>query len=202
MTAFDGNLYLSGWSGLTYTDIQTFNGKTIPSANQTSVNNLIKSVEDYIERECARNFKVLATDDYYSEIFTSGKTSYQLSSYPITLKKIILNSQTVYDSSSQTNIYTLNLDFYIKHNRIYFPGTAEASGYYNDLEFRYNISQFWGDDVKQAIIRVVSDIYLNRANSGKPITNMSFSGVSFGFLQDETTRMMKDIISYYRIPIL
>lgn len=198
----DGSLYQSGWSGLTYADIQAFNGKTIPSADQSPVANLIKSLEDYICRATGRNFLVVSGEEYYSETFTSGEKRYTLKGFPFTIKKIIVNSVTVYDSASPlTGQYILNTDFYIKHNKVIFPNSLGATGYYNDVQIQYTITQFWGDDVKQAIIRVVSDIYLNKKYSGKSLNSFSFSGLSLDFKNDGLTQMLNDIISYYRVDI-
>lgn len=198
----DGSIYQSGWSGLTYTDIQGFNGKTIPSADQTPVANLIKSLEDYICRATGRQFLVVSGAEYYSETFTSGQKRYTLKGFPFTIKKIIVNSVTVYDSASPlTGQYILNTDFYIKHNKIIFPNGLGATGYYNDVEVQYQITQFWADDIKQAIVRIVSDIYLNKKNSGKSLSSYSFSGLSLDFKDNGLTQMFDDLISHYRVDI-
>ena len=198
----DGSLYFSGWSGLTYLNIQAFNGKTIPTASQTPVNNLIKALEGYICRMTGRNFFVVSGNDNYVETFQSGNKIYTLKGFPILLKKITVNGVVVYDSASPlTGTYILNTHFYIKHNKIIFPDCLTATGYYNDVEIQYQITKFWEDDLTEAMIRIVSDIYLNKAYSGKGLTSFSFSGMSLNFKDEGLTRTFEDLIAFYKVDL-
>lgn len=202
MAKKDGSLYYSGWSGLTYSSISAFNGRTIPSADQSSVTSLIKSLEDYICRMTGRQFGVLSEEDYYSELFTSGKNSYILKGFPIDLKKIVVGGVEVYVKGQTGKGYDLNVDFYVKNNRVVFSGGLPASGNFFDVEFQYNIVKFWGDDVAEAIKRAVSDIYLNKDKSGKGLNSFSFGGMSYSFKDEGITKMLDDVIGYYRVYLM
>lgn len=191
------NLLLSGYSAITYTDIQTFINRTITSGEQTLVASLIASVESYIARLCDRQFKT-ATD--FTDIFDVDGQEYIFYNYPIKeVTKIVSGGVTLYDKTSITNTLVENTDYYVYDDRIVFEYEPEyTNSPRRALEITYNIEKFWGDDVTLVIKKWVSEMFTAKEFAGREMSNISVNGVSTGFDTAKTPAYVQKVIDAYR----
>lgn len=191
------NLLLSGYSAITYTDIQTFINRTLTSGEQTLVTSLITSVESYIARLCDRQFKT-ATD--FTDVFDIDGQDYIFYNYPIKeVTKIVSGGITLYDKSVQENNYVEGIDYFTYDDRIMFEYEPEyTNSPRRALEITYNIEKFWGDDVTLAIKKWVSEMFTAKEFAGREMSNISVNGVSTGFDTSKTPAYVQKVIDAYR----
>lgn len=193
------NLYISGFSGLTHSDISTLIDKTLTAGQQTVVSDLITSIELFLCHQTNRQFHTTHT---YYETFNAGKYRYIPKNTPIKeVTKILLDSATKYEKDGESNTLTLGIDFFVYPNEIVFE-TLLSSGVNNRraLVIYHTIEAFWGEDVKLAIKRMVADLFLSSEYGTKPITNLSISGgLSMGFDNKAIPDFFQKIINQYRI---
>lgn len=197
-----GNLFLSGYTGLTHSDIANFTGKTLSAAEQTQVTSLIASIEDYISRQCRRNF-VYATggnDQSYFDTLDAGQDKYYLFNFPIKeVIKITVDDVIKYEKNGGSNTLVLGKDFFVYDNYVKFATIPySTSDNRNALKIYYYIYQFWGEDIKLAVKQWVSDLILNREYAGKPLTSLNANGFSLNFDTDSIPSYIKSLIDQYK----
>jgi len=88
MSAVDGKLFQTGYSGLTDEDISSFLKRTFTESEKDLANELIESVEDEMCRATNRNFKIndgenVPTDIQYYEYFSADFLKVMLQNTPI-----------------------------------------------------------------------------------------------------------------------
>ncbi len=192
-----GDLYLAGYSGLTQSDISNFLGKTFSSQEQSLASSLIASVEDYIARQCRRNFKYSDSggDQVYFDTLSGGANEYMLHNFPV---KAI--TKVVVDGVDITSQLTLGTDYTFDDNKIYFLTLVPLGGRTNIviLKVYYTIYQFWGEDLKTAIKQYVADVISNREYAGKPLLALNANGFLLHFDKDAIPQYLQAIINQYR----
>ncbi len=198
------NLFYSGYSELTPNDIGNFIGKELSSTEQAVINSLIQSMELHIARNCNRNFLHDLSGNSYYQVFDAGKKEYCTFNLPIKeITKIELDGDIEYDIEEESNDYVLGSDFFVYDEGITFYTITKSSiNDRNALKIYYTIEEFWGEDVKLAIKRWVSEIFLSREYGGKKVTSFNFSGYSLDFSEDEIPEYIKEVISNYKKPII
>jgi len=200
----NANLYITGFTGLTYADIAGLTGKTLTSAEQTLVTGLIASAESHFASQCRRNFKDLGNTDSYYETFNAGKNKYYLSAMPIKeVRKIELDGVVKYLKGGSSNILTLGVDFFVYDNYIYFDTILDSSvNNRRALKIYWAIENVVGEDIKLGIKQWVSELFLNREFAGKQLNTVSNSGVSMGFDANTIPNYIKQLVSVYQIALL
>lgn len=182
MSAVDGNLYQTGYSGLTDTDISTFLKRTFTASEKVLVNNLITDLEDELCRATNRNFKVDdGADDptlvQYYEYFTADFLKVMVQNSPV-------NSMVAIevDGVDKTSLYTENVNYWIYDNYIVFSNTVVGTGYdLKSVKITYTIKKFWGRDVTLMLTKWVAYEFLKSENAGVGNSSMSFAEVAQTF---------------------
>jgi hypothetical protein len=201
MAAKKGNLYYSGYSGLTALQVASFLSKTLTTEEQQILNSIISAIELYIAKKCRRNFKYDLGADVYEETFDAGNVKYYFSNFPIKeITKITIDSADVYVKGGNNNQYELNEDFFVYDDYIVFETVIPTSSN-NDrqsLKIQYNIDQFWGEDVVLAIKQWAAQIFSQKEYGGKNVSSFNFSGFSLSFSESEIPSYVKEIINSYK----
>jgi len=201
MADINGKLYKSGYSGLTHTDIANFLSKTLSAAEQAVVTSFILDVEDFFCRACRRNFFIAdGTTDQYYELVDAGKSKYYLTNGPIKeILKITVNSTDWYVKGGSNNKLTLGTDFFVYENHVLLETVPYSST--DDrraLKVYYTIEQFWGSDLKLAITRWVSALFLSREYGGSTIKRFNVQGLSIDFDENGLPNYVNAITESYR----
>jgi len=208
MTAQKAYLYLNGYSGLTYTDIANLTGRTLSATEQALITDLISDYEDFIARQCKRQFVIQSKDvpavaqDYF-ETADAGKYRYYYFNLPIKIvTKILLDGNVIYDATQQTNQITLGVDFYVYTDYIQFVTPPQSAlDNHNALEIHYTIDKFWGNDVVLGIKRSVAETFLGGQYGGKDVNQLNTSGFSVSF-NNNLPVYIKSIIRNYKKIVL
>jgi len=197
------NLYLTGYSGLVYSDISGLTGKTLSAAEQAVVTNLIKEVESYLCSKTKRQFRVIdsgSTKQIYHEVFDAGGYKYALHNFPIyRVQKIEVDGVTKYEAGGSNNELTLGVDFFVYDDYIRFASSPVSSvDNRRALKISYELEQFWGDDVKLAIKRAVSEMYLSKEYGTKGVKSIGLTGDFSISFDDQIANYLKEVIANYR----
>lgn len=200
-TKKDGRTFHSGWSGLTYTDIQSFIGRTLNVTQQGVVTGIIASKEAEIASKCNRNFgdSSLFT---YEEKFACGSDCYYLQNSPIneiTNISIDGNNKYIKGNPSQST-YVLYQDFDVDDVKVNFY-TVDESSVYNSraLVIEYSISKFWNVDVIDVLKKMVSAEYLAREYGGIEPNVLSSAGITINLNTLKFEKELADLIARYRV---
>lgn len=203
----DATIFLSGYSGLVNSDIAAFLGRTFSSQENTLATSLITAVEDFIARNCKRQFKqndgaATPADIIYQETFDGGEMEYFTHSFPLKeVTKITLDGVTQYEKGGSSNVYTLGTDFFVYPDRVIFNGIVPASSVNNmqALVIEYSIKLFWGEDVKLAVKRWVAEIMSQREYGGKTVTRASTGGgLSLDFNSKDIPDYVQEVVKRYK----
>lgn len=200
----NANLYLTGFTGLTYSDIAGLTGKTLTASEQTLITGLIASAESFFASQCRRNFKDTGATDSYYQTVDAGKNKYYLGAYPIKeVRKITVDGVTKYEKGGSNNVLTLGVDFFVYDNYVFMDTTVDSS-----VDNRRAMVIYWaienvvGEDIKLGIKQWVSELFLNREFAGKQLNNVSNSGVSMGFDANTIPNYLKQLISVYQTQLI
>ncbi len=200
MADLNGKLYKSGYSGLTHSDIAAFISKTLSAPEQAVVTALIADIEDFLCRACRRNFFVPdGTTDKYYETVDAGNETLRLLNLPIKeILKITVNGTDWYVKGSG-NQPVLGTDFFVYEDKVVFETVPYSS--VDDrraLAVYYTIEQFWGSDIKLAIKRWVSDIFLAREYGGNSVSRFNVQGFSMDFNTTSLPQFIQAVVDSYR----
>lgn len=196
-TTYENHQYPTGYSGLAHGDIASFLGKTFTTAEQTAVTGLIAEIEAEIARRADRNF--LVTNAQYKEVFDvpSNKDTFKVKNQPINaIVDISMEGVSIYNSELTT------LKVHVYPNKIVIPEIPDPEYAERALEVTYTIKQFWGDDLKLAIKRLVGQLILNAENAGVPLITTSFGSVSETKDGQELNKHIDAVVKRYRMPNL
>ncbi len=201
MADLNGKLYKSGYSGVTHTDIANFLSKTLSAPEQSVVTALIADVEDFFCRACRRNFFLPdGTTDKYYETVDAGKDKYYLTNGPIKeVLKITVNDIDWYVKDGGSNKLVLGTDFFVYENQIQFESSPYST--INDrraMKIYYSIEAFWGSDLKLAIKRWASDLFLSREYGGTSVKRFNVQGFSIDFDENGLPNYVNAIVSSYK----
>lgn len=191
--------YLSGWSGLTYTDIANLVGKTLTATEQNVITDLITSIELFICNQTNRQFKYSGMT--YYETVDAGKFEYLTANFPINvISKITVDGNIKYQVDGVNNVLTLGTDLFVYEDHIritqLIPSAIDNS---QAMKIYYSISQFWGADVTLAIKRLVADLFLSKEYGTKGVTSIGISGgLNLSFDNISIANYLKAIINQYR----
>lgn len=194
----------TGFSSLTYTDVANYLGVSLSSAEQTLITTLIEQVEDLLVTETRRQFFISTTDNFYQE-FDGGKSCYWFEAFPVNeVTKIIVDGVTKYEKGGSNNTYTLNVDFFVYPNKIEFEVDTSGSQYsHKNLIIHYNLEQFWGNTVKQAILQYVADLFSKREYAGQTPNSINAQGFSINFGDAKSVPdTFKRLVNMYKVPLL
>lgn len=201
MADLNGKLYKGGYSGLTYSDIAAFLSKTLSASEQTVVTALIADIEDYLCRACRRNFFIAdgTTDNYY-EVLDAGQDCYRPHNVPIKeITKINVDGTDWYVKGGSSNRLVLGTDFFVYESKVEFYVPPIASTYFKrKLTLYYSLDQFWGNDLKLAIMRWVSEIFLTREYGSAAVTRMNVQGFLMDFDPATNPTYIRSVIDSYR----
>ena len=198
MTIKDATLFYTGFSGVTHADISSFLGKSLSTAEQTLVGQLVLMIEDYIVHECRKNFYYVdgSTDQSYQEFLDGGEEEYILSNYPIKeVLKIIIDGVTKYEKGVASQ-WTLGTDFFVYPYKILFEQATDSE--YRGLEIDYTIKKFWGDDVKFGIIQWIAEIVTSKEYGGRDVTSANVDGLSLSFNTKKLPDYISNLIARYK----
>lgn len=171
----DAKIYQTGFSGLTFTDIQTFLKRTFSTAEQTLATSLIKQKEYELCNLTNRQFLYTGVE-YYEKFNAPLVTVFPYATPLSTLVKIEV------DGIDKTSLYVLGRDYYVYDNFFHFESPIVSAGnQHQAVKLTYTLKQFWGEDIKYLITRWVAVDFLASENGGVALSNMSFSGLSQGF---------------------
>ena len=172
MPAVDARIYQSGYSGLTYTSIQSFLKRTFTSAEQTLVASLIVDAEIMLCELTNRQFKY--TSQEYYETLNGGFLKFMPFATPVsTLAGVTIDGVDVTDN------YTLNTDYFVYDNYIVFESPlVSATDNRNAVKLTYTLRQFWGKDVENLLKKWVSLEFLSSENGGAKVDRFNFGNLS------------------------
>lgn len=193
--------YWSGYTGLTYNDVQTFLGKTLTTAEQTLVTSIIAVKEVEFAKRCKRNFLDLDTT-YYSEKHDAGQSKIYTKNFPINeVKKIVLDGTiTLYDKTLSSNQYTLGVDFAVSPVAIIFNTVPYSLKNFNTLALtiEYDISDVLNEDIKDIIKKMVAVEFCSKQYGGITPTSLNANGISISFGIDGFTKEIESAVHRYR----
>lgn len=181
--------YQTGYSGVTYTDIENLLGVTFDTTEQSVVSDMIKEVEHFVCSYCGRQFK---PDTTYTERIYISADNYFLSNYPIKeVTKIVVDDETYYEKG-QSSDWVLDEDFTVTRHEVKLAYPCASMKRY--IEFEYSISKFWGEDLVGYIKRQVAQMYLSKSYGGRKVENESIGGHSVSFGEED----IKGVLSKYQ----
>jgi hypothetical protein len=197
-----GYLFLSGFSGVTHSDIANFTGKTLTTQENSVVDDLIASAEDFFARQCKRNFQTKdgINNQIYFEITNGDIDLFYPFNYPINeVTQIDVQGTTVYLKGGSNNQIILGKDFFVYPEKLElinknfsFDTNEQAMTIY------YSIDQFWGKDITLVIKRWISEIFLASQYGGKGISSINVAGgVNIQFDISNLPKYINDLITYY-----
>lgn len=180
--------YQTGYSGLTGNDIANYLKRSFTKDDTALVESLITMFEATICSLCNRQFK---PDVEITERFDLPGQEFYPSSFPIKdVNEISINSTVKdYDEDDDYFVYPTRIEFYQLQ--------SSASRSRRALEIKYTIDQFWGEEVKLLLTRLVAHMWLNSEN-GVSVTEAGFSGVREVFALDKFKKETDAIINLYR----
>ena len=202
MADLNGKLYKSGYSGLTYSDIAAFLAKTLSAPEQAVVTALIADIEDVLCRSCRRNFFIPdGTTDSYYETVDSGQETLRLYNLPIKeiVKFTIDDDLDLYVKGDSDNEYRLGRDFFVYEDKVVFATVPYSS--IDDrraLTIHYTIEQFWGNDVKLAIKRWVSELFITREYGSNAVSRINVQGFLMDFNTSDLPNFVQSVVDSYR----
>ena len=189
MSAVDGTLFYSGYSGVTPIHVANLLKRTLSDDEKALVVDIISSVEDEFARQCNRNFD---NDRTYYQYFDNGFTKVYLLNTPInTLTAIVV------DGMDRTSNYTENTHYCIYDSYIRFLEYVSGVSLFKAIRLEYTIKKFWGNDVKQLITKWAAYDFLNSDNAGVGLSSMSFEQISQTFNTDQFIKERKTVIGRY-----
>lgn len=195
VTTYENHQYPIGYSGLAHSDIASFLQKTFTTAEQSAVTALIGEIESEISRRCDRAFKV--TDSQYKEVFDvpAQVDAFRTKNSPInSVVLITMEGETIYEAEDDHG-----LKVHIYPNRLVIPEIPDPEYAERALEVTYTIKQFWGEDVKLAIKRVVGQMIISAENAGVPLITTSFGSMSETKDGQELNRHIDAVVKRYRM---
>lgn len=184
--------YQSGWSGLTYADVEAQVGKVFPTADQAAITNLITKIELMICGLCHRQFKNGGSEIYVERV-PSNTARFFAKAFPVsTVTNIKINDVAVSGLVSG-NQYGILYPNEIALNLLGIQSNLDK------VEIYYTIEKFWGDDIKLAIVQYITKI-LNDQKAGGDLRDFSFAGYTThneGIPSD-----IQKIIEYYTVRLI
>ena len=206
MPAIKPGQYLTGYSGVTPSDVEKYMKASFDAADTEVCEEAIKAVEMEISRLTDRNFAYIDGTDkqQYYQVFDGGHYAYDLAAYPLDeIVKIEIDGTVKYDVDDETKPYVLGTDFYTYDEMIEFP-YKQVGGLSNRnvVKIYWTMQQFWGDDIRLAVKKWVADIMRDRATDGKTIKKFSFSGLTYEYENKDTKTILDHIVTTYKRPIV
>lgn len=189
--AINPNQYLSGYSGLSASDLAGYLRRSFTSSEMTQADFLIESIEVEIASQCRRQF-AYGNDNVYVESFDLPHRRVFTSSFPIReIKKISVSGEELsLDEGEDYVVYDSHLEFI---NQPTSSGTNRKA-----LEIEYTIRQFWGNDVTHLILKLAGQAWLNAEDGGVSKREFSFASVRQAMDTDKFHQDVKQIISRYQ----
>jgi hypothetical protein len=200
-------VYKTGFSGVTYTDIANLTGKTLTATEQALITDFIKGVESYICSQTHRQFAIAdgVNKQSFYQVFDGGFSKYYLISYPIyRVTKIQIDGVTKYDvATPNNNTLNLNVDFFVYDDFVRFI-TFPVSSIDNRraVKIYYELEDFWGEEVKLAIKRFVSELFLSREYGTKGVNSFDVAGQLSMSFNSELGAFLKEVIESYKIVLV
>ena len=194
-TTYESHEYPTGYSGLAHADIASFLQKTFTAGEQAAVTALIAEVESEISRRCDRAFKV--AESQYKEVFDVPPQvdAFRTKHSPInSVVLITMEGETIYEANDNHG-----LKVHVYPNRLVIPEIPDPEYAERALEVTYTIKQFWGDDVKLAIKRVVGQLILNAENAGVPLITTSFGSMTETKDGQELVKHIDAVVKRYKL---
>lgn len=191
-----GNQFIGGYSGLVHGDISAYVGKTLTSAEQSLVTDLISVAELYFAKQTNRNYLTTST---YFDTFNAGAVSYNPSNFPIKeVTKITLDGETIYQKTPALGTLVLGTDFFVFDDCVEFDEIQySVVDNRNALVIYYTIDDVFNDDAKMALKLWVAEFFLNRETGGKDLSSENAGGISMNFTSN-VPDYMKSVINAYR----
>jgi len=193
--------FWSGYTALTYSDIQTFLGKTLTTAEQSLVTSIIAVKEVEFAKRCKRNFLDSSTN-YYVEKVDAGQQKIYLRNFPIhEVLKISLDGTIVlYDKTQSTNQYTLGVDFAVSPVALIFNTVPYSMKNFNvmALSIEYDIETVVNEDIKDIIKKMVAVEFCSKQYGGITPTSLNANGIQISFGVDGFTKEIESAVYRYR----
>lgn len=198
MSAVDGKLFQTGYSGIVSANIASFLKRTFSSSETTLTTLLITQIEAEFAKLCNRNFLInngatppILTE--YYEYFNSGFTKVMPENTPInSMTKIEI------DGIDKTSLYVENTNYWITSNFIDFSSPIVGVGYRQKaVKLTYTLKQFWGADVTLMLTKWISYEFLKSENAGIGNSSMSFADVSQNFDIESFSKDREKVIGRY-----
>jgi len=182
MSAVDGKLFQTGYSGITAGSVALFLKRTFSEAENNLTALLIAQVEEEFARLCNRNFKIddgassYTLIEYY-EYFNSGFTLIMPENTPVnSMTKIEI------DGVDRTDEYVEDSNYWIRSNVIEFASPIISANYRQKaVKITYTLKKFWGADVVLMLTKWIAYEFLKSENAGIGLSSMSFAEVSQNF---------------------
>lgn len=176
-------------SYIIYTDVQNFLEVTLTAAEQTVVNGLIAAFEAFIDDFCNRTWTKSSSTDI-TEQFDGGVNTFLVKYPPIASVQSITIDGEIYDLS---NVF--NYGSYIK------LATTPSQDFQNVVIIYRTSANAIPADLKQAIVRWVSEIFKTHKEAGKSLSRLSVGSISMEYTtQESMPSYVKEVINKYRLP--
>lgn len=178
-------LYQSGYTGLTGADLANYLRREYSPEELDQAQMLIKSVELDIASECRRPFEYRGS---FSERFNLPAHTIYTHAFPILeVEKFMIGEEEV------------DVDYTIEGSSILFPtGVFGFERINKGLEVIYTIPQFWGDDVKNLVLKLAGQAMLNAEDGGVTKKEFSFVATRMVMDYDKFEKERRAIISKYK----
>lgn len=179
MTIYDSQLYHTGFTKITPDEIGSILGRDLSDDETSYLTALIPALELSFARACNRNFLLQP----YFEYFPGDSDMYSFGSTPVSeITKIVVSGQTMYEAEGEgENEWNLNEHFFVYPEKLILSSALAIFPPYNALRVEYSLSQFWGHDVRIAIIQWVQDMLQKKDYAGRSLKKYSFASLSLEF---------------------
>jgi hypothetical protein len=189
----------TGFSGVDYSLVASSLGKTFSTSEQSLISTYISMVESYIISQTNRQFKVLTGNDYYFQKGFLKDKFLNFKAIPVgKLKSIYFDNNLVYENG--VSGYTINSDFYLTENFIEFSNAIYNENKNKEYKVVFQISKFYGDDIKLAVLTAVQEMFLMRDYGQMDIKNVNLNG--FNFSLGDRFNILKEVIKKYQIKFI
>lgn len=180
--------YQTGYSELTGNDIAIYLKRSFTKDDNALAESLITMFEATLCSLCKRQFK---SDIEFTERFDLPGDEFYPSNFPIKDVNEISINGTVKD-------YDEDDDYFVYSNRIeFYQLQSSTSRSRRALEIKYTIDQFWGEEVKLLLTKLVAHAWLSSEN-GISLEESGYSGVREVFALDKFKSETDAIINLYR----
>ncbi len=170
---------------LTKENVENYLNIDLTPQGETLVDSLIPAVEAYVNSYCSRSWN---NSSPQTEYLDGGQNLYFLANSPVTsITSIVVDGTTL--ASTEYFLYS-------SYIRLDYPATTD----YRNVVITYVSNVPLPNDLKQALIQWVAEMFKNADDGGKTAERVKFGSAETWFkTQDGIPKFVQDVLNRYRL---